>query len=62
MALIRHIYGHSQLEIDAVPRNELGISNLDPNSREDFEKLKSNTIRLSNVVLKREWEMVKHIK
>lgn len=55
MALIRHIYGHSKLKIDEVPQKNLGISEM------DFEQQKSNVIRLSNIVLKREWERVKHI-
>lgn len=61
MALIRHIYGYPNVPIDEVPRKELDIAKLDPAKRADFAKLKSQMIRLSNVVLKREWERVKHV-
>lgn len=61
MALIRHIYGLPNVPIDEIPRKELDIAKLDPATSADFVKLKSQMIRLSNVVLKREWERVKHV-
>lgn len=57
MALVRHIYGVDDVPIDRVPRRELGFVQ-DPADR---VTLKSQMIRLSNVVLKREWERVKLI-
>jgi hypothetical protein len=59
LALIRHIYKFPNVPIDETPRKELNLSKLDPTA--DFDTLKSQMIRLSNVVLKREWERVKHI-
>jgi len=61
MALIRHIYGYDNVPIDDVPRSELGIAGLSMEHRADRIALKSHVIRLSNVVLKREWERVKRI-
>jgi hypothetical protein len=61
MALIRHIYGHHSVRIDMIPRTELGFTTLVPSNPADRSALKSQMIRLSNVVLKREWERVKRI-
>jgi hypothetical protein len=61
MALIRHIYGHDRVPIDDIPRKELGFATLSPSNPADRTALKSQMIRLSNVVLKREWERVKRI-
>lgn len=62
MALLRHAYGFDDVPIDNIPRRELELKALNPNFREDSIKLKSQIIRLSNVVLKREWEQVKGAK
>jgi hypothetical protein len=61
MALIRHIYGHDDVPIDDIPREQLGIATLLLSNSADRIALKSQMIRLSNVVLKREWERVKRI-
>ena len=57
MALVRHIYGIDKVPIDDIPRKELGFVK-EPH---DMVTLKSQMVRLSNVVLKREWERVKYI-
>ncbi len=61
MAMIRHVYGYPEVAIDAIPRRKLKLEGLDPRENDDFGKLKSRIVRLSNVMLKREWERVKHI-
>jgi hypothetical protein len=61
MALIRHIHGHDGIPIDHIPRTELGFATLVPSNSADRSELKSQMMRLSNVVLKREWERVKRI-
>jgi len=60
MALLRHAHGFDDVPIDSILRDKLKIYCLNPYEREDFIKLKSQIIRLSNVALKREWEQVKH--
>jgi hypothetical protein len=68
MALIRHAYGFNDfLLIDAEVREGLGSDDVfqtfwktDKNEMEHLKVTKSRIIRLSNVVLKREWEQVKH--
>lgn len=57
VALIRHIYKIDDVPIDDIPRKELDFVKAQP----DMVVLKSQMIRLSNVVLKREWERVKLI-
>jgi hypothetical protein len=61
MALVRHMYGHSHVPIDDIPRKHLGFASLDPLKREDHTYLKTQLVRLSNAALKREWERVKRI-
>jgi hypothetical protein len=61
MALIRHLYGHDGVPIDDIPRRELGIAAPLLSNPAGQIALKSQMIRLSNVVLKREWERVKRI-
>jgi len=66
MALIRHAYGFDDVSIDEGVRHNLkpdvfktAFDN-DKEKKIHFEELKSQIIRLSNVILKREWEQVKH--
>ncbi len=61
MALIRHIFGYDDVCVDNEPRKALDLMALNPKTPEDFRNLKSQIIRLSNAVLKREWERVKYI-
>jgi hypothetical protein len=61
MALIRYMYGHHGVPIDVIPRTEVGFAALVPSNPANRSALKSQMIRLSNVVLKREWERAKRI-
>jgi hypothetical protein len=61
MAMIRHAYGHNKVAIDDIPREQLQLGEIDPSKKAHFGDLKSRIVRLSNVMLKREWERVKHI-
>ena len=72
MALIRHAYGFDDVPlIDDWIRKAPGfedvfqtfpVSGADKEKDDHLRKTKSQIIRLSNVVLKREWEQVKHAK
>lgn len=61
LSLLRYMYRWDKIDIDDEPFNELNIGSLNRDETTDWIKLKSQVIRLSNVVLKREWEQVKNI-
>lgn len=62
MTLVRHMYGVYDLAIDQQVRRELQLDEYKPPMvGKDWVKMKSCTIRLANILLKREWEQVKLI-
>lgn len=61
MAMFRHAYGYPGVSIDSIPGEHLNLLALDPRKYDQFGALKSQIVRLSNVMLKREWERVKYI-
>lgn len=70
MALIRFMYCFEGIDVDKEASDELRIpreqcpwkSQNTASARNEWLKWKTKSIRLANVLLKREWEQVKHIK
>ena len=62
IALVRHFYRIPDIGIDETARKKLGLSNEELLNKEKFDHQKSRLIRLSNAILKREWEQVKHVR
>ena len=70
LAIIRFLYGFPESPTDGEARCRLCIpagwvgQNVDGvnATREDWEKWRMRAVRLANVLLKREWEQVKHAK
>lgn len=63
IALLRYFYHINDVkDVDGLARKELRLEEKDLNDNEKFNALKSKLIRLSNVILKREWEQVKHVR
>lgn len=64
MALVRYMYGMPALKVDEEVFNQLWPDAcIRPNMQDqtDWDEVKSDVIRLANVLLKREWEQVKLI-
>lgn len=61
LSLLRYMYRWEKISIDDEPFEKLNIRGLKLNEMDDWLELKSQAIRLCNVVLKREWEQVKNI-
>ena len=70
MAVIRFMYGFEGIDVDKEASDELRLpreqcpwrSQNTASARNEWLKWKTKSIRLANVLLKREWEQVKHIK
>lgn len=70
MAVVRFMYGFEGIDVDEeagkqlrIPKTRCPWRNQDTASaRLEWLKWKTKSIRLANVLLKREWEQVKHIK
>ena len=70
MAVIRFMYGFERIDVDREASEKLCLPKTrypwrDQNTasaRDEWLKWKTKAIRLANVLLKREWEQVKHIK
>ncbi len=70
MAVIRFMYGFEGIDVDKEASDELRLpreqcpwrSQNTASTRNEWLKWKTKSIRLANVLLKREWEQVKHIK
>ena len=69
MTVLRLMYGQVDQEMDACVNKRLGIDDsVCPGATKDVEqeqqwtKWRAKAVRLANVLLKREWEQVKHVK
>lgn len=62
LALLRQIHGMERIALDDAAWKGLRLAEQNPLKKGDWEAIKSQIIRLSNVVLKREWEQVKHVR
>ena len=70
MAAIRFMYGFEGIDVDKEASDELRLPRKQypwrnqntASARNEWLKWKTKSIRLANVLLKREWERVKHIK
>lgn len=70
MAVIRFMYGFEGIDVDkeaseklCLPKTRYSWRDQDTASaRDEWLKWKTKAVRLANVLLKREWEQVKHIK
>ena len=70
MAVVRFMYGFGGIDVDreaseklCLPKTRYPWRNQNTASaKNEWLKWKTKSIRLANVLLKREWEQVKHIK
>ena len=65
MAIVRLMYWANDDDFDKEALSQLGNNNKSlsrPKTYEEWKKLRPYAIRLAAVLLKREWEQVKHVK
>ena len=63
LAIVRYMYRIDGLKEDETPRKKLGLPESPLHEQQEaWSTWNSKTMRLANILLKREWEQVKHVK
>ena len=62
LGLLRRIYRMGNIPMNNSAWQALCLAGISPEDEDQWVELKSRIVRLSNAVLKREWEQVKHVR